>query len=206
MNGFTPESPTLVRVKRLLFLLICVTFALAACTDATESNGTSANNAAANAGPTSLATIPNADPLAPNATVDRVVDGDTIVADIDGTQERVRLLGIDTPESVAETRPDQCYGVEASDYLKSLLPEGTEITLIRDQEARDQYDRLLAYIVRSEDQLFINLDLIQQGYAGVLIYSPNDHYEALFTEAENVAIRADVGLWGFCGGPDVPLE
>ena len=190
-------------VKRVLLASLALGLALSSCTDIAESTSTSSVGAL---GSTPVATIPNQDSLAPNATVDRVVDGDTIVADINGTRERVRLLGIDTPESVAETRPDQCYGVEASDYLKALLPKGTEITLIRDKEARDQYDRLLAYVIRSDDQLFVNLDLLQQGYAGVLIYSPNDYYEALFTEAENAAISGDVGLWGVCGGPDVPLE
>lgn len=190
-------------VKRVLLASLTLGLALSSCTDIAESTSTSSVGAL---GSTPVATIPNQDSLAPNATVDRVVDGDTIVADINGTRERVRLLGIDTPESVAETRPDQCYGVEASDYLKALLPKGTEITLIRDKEARDQYDRLLAYVIRSDDQLFVNLDLLQQGYAGVLIYSPNDYYEALFTEAENAAISGDVGLWGVCGGPDVPLE
>ncbi len=188
-------------VKRVLLAFLALVLALSSCTDTTERAAEVGRDESA-----PFATIPDQESLAPNATVDRVVDGDTIVADINGTRERVRLLGIDTPESVAETRPDQCYGVEASDYLKALLPKGTEITLIRDQEARDQYDRLLAYVVRSDDQLFVNLDLLQQGYAGVLIYSPNDHYEALFTEAENAAIRGDVGLWGVCGGPDVPLE
>ena len=119
---------------------------------------------------------------------------------------RVRLLGIDTPESVAENRPDQCYGEESSDYLTSVLPEGTEITLIRDVEARDQFDRLLAYVVRSSDQLFVNLDLIERGYAGVLIYEPNSFYRDLFEDAEDEPFRGDVGLWGVCGGPDVPLD
>jgi micrococcal nuclease len=196
-----------VLVKRVLLAVLTLALALVSCTAATEPAAeVGADESTPGLPLEPLATIPDQESLAPNATVDRVVDGDTIVADINGTRERVRLLGIDTPESVAETRPDQCYGVEASDYLKSILPEGTEITLIRDEEARDQYDRLLAYVVRSDDQLFVNLDLIQQGYAGVLIYSPNDHYEALFTEAENAAIRADIGLWGVCGGPDVPLE
>jgi len=190
-------------VKRVLLAFFALVLALSSCTDRAEPPSAPLAGALSS-GP--LATIPDHKSLAPNATVDRVVDGDTIVADINGTRERVRLLGIDTPESVAETRPDQCYGAEASDYLKALLPEGTEITLIRDQEARDQYDRLLAYVVRSDDQLFVNLDLLQQGYAGIMIYSPNDHYEALFTEAENAAINGDVGLWGVCGGPDVPLE
>ena len=190
-------------MKRVLLASLALGLALSSCTDIAESTSTSSVGAL---GSTPVATISDQDSLAPNATVDRVVDGDTIVADINGTRERVRLLGIDTPESVAETRPDQCYGVEASDYLKALLPKGTEITLIRDKEVRDQYDRLLAYVIRSDDQLFVNLDLLLQGYAGVLIYSPNDYYEALFTEAENTAISGDVGLWGVCGGPDVPLE
>ncbi|MEQ8840471.1 MAG: thermonuclease family protein [Acidimicrobiales bacterium] len=152
------------------------------------------------------ATAPDQAGLAPNATVERIVDGDTLVAVIDGERERVRLLGIDTPESVAENRPDQCYGKEASDYLASLLPEGAEITLVLDEEARDQYDRLLAYVIRSADDLFVNLDLVERGYADVLIYDPNDHYESLFRAAEADAIDAGAGLWSVCGGPDVPLE
>ena len=140
-----------------------------------------------------------------NAIVERVVDGDTIVVAIIGNRERVRLLGIDTPESVAVNRPEQCYGKESAAYLTSLLPEGTEVTLVRDIESRDQYDRLLAYVVRSSDQLFINLDLLERGYAGVMIYEPNSFYRELFENAENDAFRAGIGLWGVCGGPDVPL-
>ncbi len=71
---------------------------------------------------------------------------------------------------------------------------------------RDQYDRLLAYVVRSSDELFINLDLLEQGFAGVLIYEPNSYYRDLFEAAEDAAFADDRGLWGVCGGPDVPLE
>ena len=78
--------------------------------------------------------------------------------------------------------------------------------MIRDVEARDQFDRLLAYVVRSSDQLFVNLDLLERGYAGVLIYEPNSFYRDLFESAEDAAFAGDVGLWGVCGGPDVPLE
>ncbi len=144
--------------------------------------------------------------LAPNAVVERVVDGDTIIVDFDGTRERVRLLGIDTPESVAQNRPDQCFGEEASTYLKHLLPQGAQVTLIRDVEARDQYDRLLAYVVRSSDGLFVNLDLLERGYAGILIYEPNSYYRKSFEAAERSAVNAGAGLWSACGGPDVPLE
>ncbi len=195
---------------RRLVLLLTLWLALAACTDdpaATEGPATTAANPTTQApSDRPLATLPDDTSLEPNAIVDRIVDGDTLVAIVGGQRERVRLLGIDTPESVAENRPDQCYGKEASDYLSALLPEGAEITLILDEEARDQYDRLLAYIVRSSDDLFVNLDLIEQGYAGVLIYDPNDHYESLFRAAERDAIDAGTGLWGVCGGPDVPLE
>ncbi len=145
------------------------------------------------------------EPLEPNANVDRVVDGDTIVVEVQGQRERVRLIGIDTPESVAQNRPVQCYGVESSDYLTGLLPPGTPITLIRDVEARDQYDRLLAYVVRSDDGLFINLDLVVNGFAGPLTYPPNDYYAELFEAAADDAARDGIGLWSACGGPDVPV-
>jgi micrococcal nuclease len=188
---------------RALLFSVSVGVVLASCGASTAPAATPIPSTAQ---PSTPATLPDSQGLDSNATVERIVDGDTLIADIDGRRERVRLLGIDTPESVAQNRPDQCYGEESSAYLKSLLPEGSAITLILDEEARDQYDRLLAYVVRSRDDLFVNLDLLERGYAGVLIYDPNDHYESLFRDAERVAAQSDVGLWGVCGGPDVPLE
>ena len=141
-----------------------------------------------------------------NAVVERVVDGDTLVAKIADRSEAVRLIGIDTPESVAPTRPVQCYGKEASLYLEALLPAGTEITLVRDAEARDIYDRLLGYVVRSRDGLFVNLELVATGHAAVLNYPPNDHYADALARAEAEAVAAGYGLWSACGGPDVPLD
>ena len=144
--------------------------------------------------------------LVPNATISKVIDGDTVIADVNGSRENVRLIGIDTPESVARNRPNQCYGAEASAYLKSLLPDGTAVTLILDEEPRDQYDRLLAYVFRSGDDLFVNLDLVEHGYAGTLSYPPNTHYEHLLDQAAKRATLSKLGLWGVCGDPDVPLE
>ncbi len=143
---------------------------------------------------------------APNATVERVVDGDTIDVLIGGRRETVRLIGIDTPESVAPTRPVQCFGKEASRHLEAVLPAGTEITLVRDVEARDIYQRLLGYVVRSDDGLFVNLELVAAGYAAVLNYPPNDHYADVLAGVEADAMAAGRGLWGHCGGPDVPLD
>ena len=142
----------------------------------------------------------------PNATVERVVDGDTIIAEIGGRSESVRLIGIDTPESVARTRPVQCYGKEASLYLQELLPVGTAVTLVRDVEARDVYNRLLSYVVRSDDGLFVNLELVAAGYASILNYPPNDYYANVFARAESEAVATGRGLWTACGGPGVPLE
>lgn len=142
----------------------------------------------------------------PNAVVERVVDGDTIIARIGDRSEAVRLIGLDAPESVAPTRPVQCYGPESSRFLEAVLPAGTEITLLRDVEARDVYDRMLGYIVRSSDGLFVNLELVVSGHAAVLSYPPNNHYADVFDQAEAEAVSAGRGLWSACGGPDVPLD
>jgi len=142
----------------------------------------------------------------PNAVVERVVDGDTLIARVGNRSETVRLIGVDAPESVAPTRPVQCFGREASLFLAATLPAGTEISLVRDVEARDVYDRLLGYVVRSSDGLFVNLALVADGYAAVLNYPPNDHYADSLSRAETEAQAAGRGLWSLCGGPDVPLE
>lgn len=143
--------------------------------------------------------------LAANATVLDVVDGDTLVVDIDGTRELVRLIGIDTPESVAPERPVECYGREASAHIDTLLPPGTPIRLERDIEARDQYERLLAYVYRAEDGLDVNRHQVTQGYAAASSYPPNTALQADLTAAERQARAADTGLWGACGGPDVAI-
>ncbi len=150
--------------------------------------------------------LDEADAFVPNATVKQVTDGDTIVAKIGSHTEPVRLIGIDTPESVARYRPVECYGAEASTYLEHLLPPGTRITLVGDVESRDMYDRLLGYVFRSDDNLFINLELVSSGYAATLNFPPNDHYADVFAQAESRAVADRLGLWGACGGPDVPLE
>ena len=146
------------------------------------------------------------DHQAGDAVVERVVDGDTLIARIGDRSETVRLIGIDAPESVAPTRPVQCFGREASLSLSAMLPAGTEISLVRDAEARDVYDRLLGYVVRSSDGLFINRELVAAGYAAALNYPPNDHYADVLDRAQAEAIASDRGLWHECGGADVPLD
>jgi micrococcal nuclease len=139
-----------------------------------------------------------------NGTVVRAVDGDTVVVQIGGATESVRLIGVDTPETVDERKPVQCYGPEASARTAALLPAGTPVRLERDTEARDQYGRLLAYLFRASDGLFVNLSLVRDGFGTVLAIAPNTTFVTQLRDAERSAKAAGVGLWGACGGPGVP--
>jgi micrococcal nuclease len=145
---------------------------------------------------------PASDPtmLEANAVVERVVDGDTVVVSIDGTSEHMRLIGIDTPETVKPNSPVECFGPEASAFTKSLLPEGTAVRVVRDVEARDDYDRLLGYLYRADDGLFVNLEIIRRGYASLLTFPPNIAHVDEFRAAAEAARRADLGLWVSCAG------
>jgi micrococcal nuclease len=135
-----------------------------------------------------------------NATIVRVVDGDTVDATIGGHDERVRLIGIDTPETKKPDTPIQCFGPEATAYTESLLPSGTEIRIERDVEARDDYGRLLGYVYRASDGLFVNLAIVAGGYARPLTIAPNVAYAPDFVQAARDAEAADLGLWGGCSG------
>jgi endonuclease YncB( thermonuclease family) len=138
------------------------------------------------------------------ATVVEVVDGDTVVVELGGRQETIRLIGVDTPETVHPTRPVECFGRRASDHTHRLLPPGTEVRLTRDVEPRDRYDRLLAYVQRADDGLFVNLDLVTGGWADADPFPPNTTYQRTFALAASRARSHGLGLWGACGGPDVP--
>jgi micrococcal nuclease len=132
------------------------------------------------------------------AVVKRVVDGDTIVVHVGGRDERVRLIGIDTPETVDPRKPVQCFGKEASAHTHELLPAGTVVRLERDVEARDRFDRQLAYVYRVSDGLFVNLALARDGYAQMLTIPPNVAYVDEFRAAVTDARRSGRGLWSSC--------
>ena len=133
-----------------------------------------------------------------NATVERVVDGDTIIVRAGGRRERVRLIGIDTPESVKPNTPVQCFAIEASNRTKALLPPGTPVRLVGDVEQRDRYKRLLAYVYRARDDLFVNLVLAREGYAVPYTFPPNVAHTAEFVAAAAEARDAHRGLWSAC--------
>ena len=151
------------------------------------------------------ADAPTATP-AGTATVEWVIDGDTVDLIVAGEQERVRLIGVDTPESVSRDTPIQCFGAEASMALKGLLPVGSEVRIERDVEPRDRFGRLLLYIYRVEDNLFVNEWLVGNGFADTLFFEPNTSYRSSFTELRNAARSAPLGLWAVCDGPDQPVD
>jgi micrococcal nuclease len=135
-------------------------------------------------------------PAVVSATVVHVVDGDTIVAAFrDGHTETVRVLGVDTPETVDPRKPVQCFGPEASAYAKAHL-SGRSIRLELDVERRDRYGRLLAYVLvdgrRYED------DVLRRGLARVLFIAPNGAHSRTLLAEELEARRAGRGLWGAC--------
>lgn len=141
-----------------------------------------------------------------SAIVKEVVDGDTVIVEVADRTERVRLIGIDTPEVTGGFLPAECYGDEASEFTRSLVPVGTEVRLTRDAEARDRYDRLLAYVHRAGDGLFVNLEIAANGYAEALIIEPNTTHADAFYAVAATARDQGLGLWGACGSADVVLE
>jgi len=137
-------------------------------------------------------------PLSANAVMIRAVDGDTIDVRVRGQVERVRLIGIDTPETKRPNSPVECYGPEASAFTTTLLPEGTPLYLERDVVARDDYGRLLAYVYVTADGTFVNDRLVREGYARPLTIPPNVAHAEDFVEASRSARTEDAGLWAKC--------
>lgn len=132
------------------------------------------------------------------ATVERVVDGDTIIVDLDGVEQRVRLIGIDTPESV---HPDESRNSEAgevaSDYTKSIVKQGEMVYLQKDVSDTDKYDRLLRYVwlekpTDSNDESeiktkMLNAILVVEGYAEPKEYEPDTAYVDVFERLDKAA-------------------
>ena len=139
-----------------------------------------------------------------NAIVERVVDGDTIEVSIDGRSETIRLIGVNTPETKKPNTPIECFGPEASARTTELLPTGTPVRLERDVESRDKYGRLLAYVYRQPDNLFINGVLIDEGLARPYKFPPNTTFSSEFSAAADIARRNGTGLWAACPATTEP--
>lgn len=127
--------------------------------------------------------------------VTKVVDGDTIDIVGHGKEERVRLIGINTPETVDPRRPVQCYGKEASDYMKKLASaQEVYIELDPSQSKYDKNSRLLAYVYVSSGEM-LNRKMIQDGYAYEYTYDNPYKYQIEFKNLQSLAKQNSVGLW-----------
>ena len=139
------------------------------------------------------------------ARVTRVIDGDTIEVRVDsvvggpgaglarpGQRADVRLIGIDTPETVRPGTPIECFGREASSAATALL-EGRRVRLVDDVEDVDRYDRLLRYVYIGDEMA--NARLVANGYASAYTYPPNVRHADLFVSLQGDARREERGLW-----------
>ncbi len=126
------------------------------------------------------------------ATVVKVVDGDTIDVKIGGIIHRVRYIGIDTPETVAPNQTVEPFGPEASAKNKELVA-GKVVRLEKDVSETDKYDRLLRYVYIGD--LFVNAELVRLGYAQAVAYPPDTKYQSLLVSMENEAKAAHRGMW-----------
>jgi micrococcal nuclease len=129
------------------------------------------------------------------ARVERVVDGDTIVVRLDGRRERVRYIGVDTPESVKPGTRVQCFAKSAAAANRRLV-EHRDVRLDYDAELRDRYGRLLAYVYVGDR--FVNAELIRRGYGKPLEIPPNVAHAVELRRLAAGARRGRLGLWSRC--------
>lgn len=137
-------------------------------------------------------------------TVVEVVDGDTFIGDFGGVQKKIRLIGIDTPESVhADDSKNTIYGEYASQYTKEILKESDIVYIEYDESVYDKYGRTLAYVWLDNDTSdisnMLNAKLLSEGYAYDKVYQPNDKYADEFEQLRIYAESTDVGLWNDAG-------
>jgi micrococcal nuclease len=185
-----------IRRAQLALLVLLLAGLVAGCEGLVEDAGGGGGGRAPAGLETSAAeraAWPDAPKDAVAVKVQRVVDGDTFVAMVKGRRERIRVIGVDTPESVDPNRPDEPFGKEASDFAKHYL-DGETVRLAGDVEPRDRYGRMLAY-VWLRDGTFWNALLAAEGYAQQLTIPPNVTYASLFRRLVAEARSNDRGLW-----------
>lgn len=187
---------------RALALTLVAILSVAGCAAPGFAPTGSGSTGSAAAPATSAAVTPEDDTSGPigateTARVIRVVDGDTLIIDRGLGNERLRYIGIDTPESVKPDTPVAFMGKEAS-AANAALVEGATLVLEKDVSDTDKYGRLLRYAWRRDGErwLFVNLELVRQGYAQVVTYPPDVRWTETLRDAQRVARDAGLGLWG----------
>ncbi len=185
--------------RKILIIILITILVLTACE--TKTTQKAPDNT-----PTSEATNENkSENTFTEAEVIRAVDGDTIIARIDGVDEKIRMVLVDTPESVHPRKPVEFFGKEASKYTKNNL-EGKTVYLQKDVTDRDRYGRLLRYVWLERpktdeptneevERLMYNAQLLKEGYANLATFPPDIKYVDFFKELEREARDNDRGLW-----------
>jgi micrococcal nuclease len=139
-------------------------------------------------------------------TIARIVDGDTVRIVVDrpgdsgipaGTEVRVRLLRIDTPELARGGNPDECLARAATDWLRALAPPGSRVIAAHDVERQDRFGRELAHLWRP-DGLWLNGRMLLDGYASVITFPPNVAYDDEVLVLQGDARQRGAGLWSAC--------
>jgi len=140
--------------------------------------------------------FPGESTYSPIYPVVRIIDGDTVKIDVFGATRTIRLAGVDTPETVHPRKPVEQYGPEASRFLKNLLL-GESVWFIRDASAAetDRYGRFIGHLYRYPEGLWVNEEIVRQGYGKAYTKYPCEHTED-FIEMESRAKAASKGLWG----------
>lgn len=138
-------------------------------------------------------------------TVQRVIDGDTIEVEYQGQPRSLRLIGVDTPESVHPTQAEGCFGREATAFTTQMIDRaGWVVFLEKDVSETDLYGRLLRYVwlAHPDGNRMLNQELVSQGYALVMTYPPDVKYVELFRDEVRVAQANHLGFWGACFSDD----
>ena len=184
-------------MKRLM--LVCAMFFAGACSPASVQSPAVVATSVPGASVRATVAVSTFAPSGPTeeAEVVRVVDGDTIIVELQGREERVRYIGIDAPESVRPSFPIEEWGREASAANADLV-EGRSVVLERDVSDTDRFGRLLRYVwLRNDGEwLLVNLELVRLGYANAGSFPPDVKYNDEMHAAEREARDADRGLWG----------
>jgi micrococcal nuclease len=136
------------------------------------------------------------------AMVVRVVDGDTVILRMNGQRWRVRLIGVDAPETWLR---HDCFGADATRALRRLLPPGSPVRAAPDVEARDRYGRLLLYLW-TPDGAFVNATMVRAGFARTMLIPPNVGQATNLREAQRTAQQAHTGIWRTCASPSSSLD
>lgn len=172
-----------------LILVLLLVMSFTNCTAKKQNPSTSSSDS----------TISSLDSLHRGYRVVRVIDGDTIVVLINGVETKVRLIGVDTPETVHPQKPVEAFGIEASNFLKGILYNAYVDLAYDDSNIAtnhlDKYGRTLAYVIRTSDNLVINEEIIKQGYGHAYVKYPFARMES-YVALEKQARESNAGLWG----------